>query len=131
MARRIGFVVGLLLAALAGCGEPSGAPTAGGAHPDGLAGHWRFTDVMTSPELSIVTDIHLVLAADGTCRTWTRHEDGSGDPPTDGVWKLDGDHLFLSPPGGAAFQDAGRVTRSGDHLRIVLPNGTVQVFARQ
>lgn len=127
----LAYVVCALLVGVAGCGESSTNSSGAGSRPADMAGHWRFTDVLGSGDFSIVTDINLVLEADGTCRTWTKTGDGSGDPESTGVWKADGDRLLLGPPGGESWQDAGRFTMDGDRMRLILPNGTIQVFQRQ
>ena len=137
MRHAIRIVTCLWLATTVGCSEPTSSQPGEAsrpletARPAGMAGHWRFTDVMSSGDFSLVTDINLVLEADGGCRTWTKHGDGSGDPESTGVWKTEGDRLLLGPAGGATMQDAGRFTMDGDRMRLVLPNGTIQVFQRQ
>jgi hypothetical protein len=115
----------LAVLCLAACGSPSSSE---GERPSGLVGHWRHTDALTSAELTIVTDTNLVLHADGTCVTWTRHEDGGGDPETRGLWRAVGDRLQLKGADAGEWQEAGRFTLDGARLRLVLPNGTVQVF---
>lgn len=108
-----------------GSASPSSA-----SRPAELVGHWRFTRVMTSAEFSLVTDTHIVLRADGTCSTWTKHQDGSGDPEEQGEWRAEGGHLQMRPPGDGSWRDAGQFTADGERLRLVLPSGDRQIFER-
>ena len=48
MHRALVFVAATLFSIAAGCGESSAPVASGVARPAALAGHWRFTDVLTS-----------------------------------------------------------------------------------
>ncbi len=106
------------------------APAAGN-RPPGLAGHWRFTEVVPLGEMTLVTDTNIALNADGTCSTWTRTQDGGGDPEEKGEWKVEGERLLMRPVGGGEWGELGTFTLAGNALRIVRPNGSRRVYERQ
>lgn len=107
------------------------AASAAGSRPEGLVGHWRFTEVIPLGDQSLVTDTNIVLDADGTCTTWTRTQDGGGEPKETGEWKVEGNRLLIRPPGGGEWNEAGTYGLAGDALRIVRPDGLRRVFSRQ
>lgn len=107
------------------------AASSGGSRPDGLAGHWRFTEVIPLGTQSLVTDTNIALNSDGTCSTWTRTQDGGGDPEEKGEWKVEGNRLLMRPTEGGEWGELGTFTLAGDALRIVRPNGSRRVYERQ
>ena len=122
-----------------GAGESAGggggggnAGGGGGERPQALVGHWRFTETFARDDISWATDTHLVLEADGSCRSWSRTEGSvsSSDPETQGLWKAEGNQLLLKLDGGGSWQPAARFAADGERLMLTLPNGDKQVFER-
>jgi len=94
-----------------------GAPS--GEHPASLLGHWRYTDVLASGGMSLVTDIHLVLEAGGVLRTWSRTEgvaSGAG-PEVRGRWRLRAGELEVDK--GQGWSSLGRAVADGARLMLV------------
>lgn len=113
---------------LAGSAAPStgstGAPTgaaAGSSAP--LVGHWRCTTIVGGGDASITTDHHMMLAADGTFRSWqTSFSSFSGrestTEPETGRWSMRGNTLIFTGVAGQPTEVPFQ--RSGD--TILLPN---------
>ena len=118
-------------------GQQSGGGGGGGGAGAGdvassLAGHWRHTEALSSGGVSLVTDTHLVLHADGTCSTWS-HSEGvaSGrEPESPGRWRTQGDQLLLKADAGGDWTSVGRFVFDGTRLMLVRPNGDKQVYER-
>jgi hypothetical protein len=101
-------------------------PAASGASPassSALAGHWRCTTIAGAGDASITTDHHMVLAADGTFRSWqTSFNSFSGrestTTPDTGRWSVRGSTLVFTGANGQPVDVPFQ--RSGD--TILLPN---------
>jgi hypothetical protein len=100
--------------------------------PSSMAGHWRFTEALTSGGISLVTDTHLVLDADGTFSTWSQSEGvaSSRESETRGRWRVQGDQLMLKPDAASEWGSLGRFVFDGTRLMLVLRNGDKQVYER-
>lgn len=98
--------VGLLCACLAAClffTVISGTINAE-AQKHQLVGHWRYTDILSSGDFSLVTDYHLVLDKDGNFIEYYFSADDSTPTLTDeGRWSIFfGALQFVSDTGGQA-----------------------------
>ncbi len=115
-----------------GGGERTGGSGGEGERPEALVGHWRYTETFARDGISWATDTHLVLEADGVCRSWSRTEGSvsSSEPEERGRWKTEGRELLLQPEGGGAWQSSGHFAADGDRLMLTLPNGDKRVFER-
>jgi hypothetical protein len=109
---------------LAGAAAAAPAPlaAAGGSSP-ALAGHWRCTTIVGAGDASITTDHHMVLAADGTFRSWqTSFSSFSGresnTTPETGRWSVRGNTLIFTGAGAQPVEVPFQ--RSGE--TILLPN---------
>jgi hypothetical protein len=113
-------------------GGGGGGSAGAGDVPSAMAGHWRHTEALSSGGVSLVTDTHLVLHADGTCSTWS-HSEGvaSGrEPESPGRWRTQGDQLLLKADAGGDWTSVGRFVFDGTRLMLVRPNGDKQVYER-
>jgi hypothetical protein len=103
-----------------------------GAREAALVGHWRHTEVLGSGDSHLVTDTHLVLAADGTFEQWSKSAgmgSSSESERTRGRWKAEGGSLHFRDEG----QDwvlVGRYAVSGDNLMITGSGGGKRVYER-
>lgn len=101
-------------------------PTASGASPaasSALDGHWRCTTIVGAGDASITTDHHMVLAADGTFRSWQSSFNSfsgreSTTTPETGRWSVRGSTLVFTGSNGQPVEVPFQ--RSGD--TILLPN---------
>jgi hypothetical protein len=98
-----------------------------------LVGRWRHTESHASGGLSMATDVHLELAADGTYATWSRSA-GIGDPTetprTTGSWKTEAGRLYLWPDDADAWREKGAYAVSDQGLLLTYGPGNKQVFER-
>jgi len=115
----------------------AGAQAGGGAggvgeRPTHLVGHWRHTETFAREGLSMATDTHMVLEADGTSRSWRRTEGAisSSDPEESGRWKVEGKDLLIQLEGESDWRTLGRFAADGDRLMLTYANGNKQVFER-
>lgn len=97
---------------------PAGPPTGAGAGAGRLAGHWRHTEALSSREVSVVTDHHLVMAPDGRYQAWSHTVSAAASyeeksPVEEGAWRLEGDLLTLTA-GGAS--ERTHVAVDGENL---------------
>lgn len=106
-----------LAARLDGPAPGSEAPV-GGAGTLPVAGHWRHTEALSSREVSVVTDYHLVMASDGRYQAWSHtvsaaasYEEKSAIEQ--GSWRLEGDLLTLT---SAAASERTRIAVEGENL---------------
>jgi len=113
-------------------GGASAGGGGGGARDEALVGHWRHTETLGSGQTFLVTDTHVVLAADGTFEQWSKSAgmgSSSESERTRGQWKAEGGSLHFRDEG----QDwvlVGRYAVSGDNLMITGSGGAKRVYER-
>jgi hypothetical protein len=112
--------------------ERVASPPAGARDPS-LVGNWLHTESHSGGGLSMATDVHLELAADGTYASWSRSA-GIGDTRTSerttGAWKTEGGRLHLRPDADGAWFEKGAYAVSDAGLLLTYGPGNKQVFQR-
>jgi hypothetical protein len=105
----------------------------GGTRDPALVGRWRHTEARASGGVSYATDVHLVLAEDGTYALWSKSAGTFGSdesPKTTGTWKTEDKRLFLRPDAEDEWREKGGYSVSETHLLLTYGPRDKQVFER-
>jgi hypothetical protein len=97
---------------------PAAATTASASSDYRLPGHWRHTEAMSSGGVSMATDTHLVLAADGSAACWNHSCGSFGESRSEkeyGTWRTASGMLYVN----AGLSYSGSYTTDGS--KLVLP----------